>query len=59
MMMLDSGTVSSRSASRSTGILPTGQSLRNAAADSGSAKFTTTGANGVPASYSAISTFWQ
>jgi len=33
--------------------------FRNAAADWGSPKSTTTGANGVPASYSAISTFWQ
>ncbi len=47
MMMLDSGIVRSRASSRSTGILPIGQSFLNAAPDASFAKSTIWGSNGV------------
>ena len=56
---LDSGTVSPRASSRSTGNFPIGQSLRNAARSASSIRLTICGANGVPFSYSAISALWQ
>ena len=47
MMMLDSGTVRSSRASRSTGILPIGHSFANAARERSSPRSTMTGSNGV------------
>ena len=59
MMMLNSGTVSPRASSCSTGNLPTGHSARNASRCSASPRSTSFGVNGVPFSYKAISTLWQ
>jgi hypothetical protein len=54
-MMVDSATVRSRASSRSTGILAMGQTARKAALDLSSARSTTTGSNGMPFSYKAMS----
>lgn len=59
MMMLDSGMVRSRVASRSTGNLPSGEMARKAARELSSARSTMCGSNGVSFSYSAMSTFQQ
>ena len=59
MITLDSGTVSPRASSRSTGNFPIGQSLRNAVRSPSSIRLTMFGVNGVSFSYSAISTLWQ
>ena len=59
MMMLDSGTVSSRASSRSTGNLPIGHSFNSAARSAGLPRSTEFGVNGVSFSYSAISAFQQ
>ena len=59
MMTVDSGTVSFRASSRSTGNLPIGQSFNSAARSVSLARSTILGVNGVPFSYSAISTLWQ
>jgi hypothetical protein len=56
MMMLDSFTVQSRAASRNSGNLPIGQSLRNAVRSPSSIRLTICGVNGVSFSYKAIST---
>ena len=47
MMIEVSGTVRSRASSRSTGILPTGQTARNRAAAPSSMKSTISAVNGV------------
>src|SRR5437879_13218783 len=59
MMMLDSGTVSFRAPSRSTGNLPIPHSFTNAARSAGLPRSTRFGVNGMSFSYSAISAFQQ
>ena len=59
MMTLVSGIIRLRASSRSTGILPIGQSFRYPRAPVRSSQSTICGSNGVSFSYSAISTFWQ
>src|ERR1041384_5023880 len=59
MMTLDSGMVSPRASSRSTGNFPIGQSLRSAVRSPSSIRLTMFGVNAVPFSYSAISALWQ
>ena len=59
MMMLDSGTVSFRASSRSTGNLPTPHSFTSAARSAGLPRSTRFGVNGMSFSYSAISAFQQ
>jgi hypothetical protein len=56
---VDSGTVSLRVSSRSTGNLPIGHSFNSAARSVSLARSTILGVNGVSFSYSAISTLWQ
>src|SRR2546430_15239536 len=58
-MMLDSGTVSLRASSRSTGNLPTPHSFTSAARSAGLPRSTRFGVNGMSFSYSAISCFQQ
>ena len=59
MITLDSGTVSPRASSRSTGNLPTGHSLSSAARSAGSPGLIEFGVNVMSFSYSAISAFQQ
>ena len=59
MMVLDSGTVWSRAASRSTGNLPIGDSFNSAARSAVLPRSTMFGANGVSFSYKAINAFQQ
>ena len=59
MMMLDSGTISFRASSCSTGNLPIPHSFTNAARASGLPRSTRYGVNGMSFSYSAISAFQQ
>ena len=58
-MMLDSGTVSFRASSRSTGNLPIPHSFTSAARSAGLPRSTRFGVNGMSFSYSAISAFQQ
>jgi hypothetical protein len=59
MMMLDFGTVSPRTSSRSTGNLPIGHSFSSAARSVASPRLTEFGVNGMSFSYNAISAFQQ
>src|SRR6478609_472792 len=59
MMMLDSGTISPRASSCSTGNLPIGHNFNSAARSAGLERSTEFGLNGVSFSYSAISAFQQ